>query len=107
MGRMIQRERRRPRRLDRRRLRLRRQRTDDRHVARQIERKTDGAIQFREKTFRRPAMFQEKIFQPRLFPALAKNFACAKDFRNPARRIDHLILPYKSIQLQCDVRFGR
>jgi hypothetical protein len=76
-------------------------------VARRIKRKTNGAVQFLEKTFHRPSMFQEKIFQPRLFPALAKHFGWPENFRHSARNIHCLILPDKSIQLQRNVRFGR
>ena len=71
-----------------------------------IERVADGAIQFREKTFRRPAMFQKKIFQPRLFAALAKNFTGAENFRYSSRHVHHLIPPHESIEFARDVRLS-
>src|SRR5207249_2282144 len=63
-------------------------------------------LKFSEKTFRGPAMLEEKIFQASLVAALPQNFACAENFRHTARDRDNLILANERVQLHGEMRLG-
>ena len=56
-----------------------------------IESKTELRVDGLEKCFRRPAVFEEKIFQAGAFAALAEDIAGAKDFGDGANHGNYLV----------------
>src|ERR1700692_1900741 len=71
-----------------------------------IESESDALLQFVEKTLCRPAMAQEKKFQPRPLAMLAQHFRIAKEFGDSLNGRQHLVPADKGVKSCAEVRFG-